>query len=110
MATPAQVTALRRMTGYDDTDPYDDTQLSAMIDESSVNRVAVRLWNEKASVLAGLVNTSESGSSRSLGDAYKNALEMAKYFKGVADEEEQETPVDTSRFAQTRAIVRESAS
>lgn len=107
MATSDEVLRLRRISAYTAVDPYDDTQLSALIDASSIFRVAERLWNEKAASYASLVNVSESGSSRNLGDAHKNALAMAKYYKGLADEEESETPVDVSRFARTRAIVRE---
>lgn len=107
MATAEQVNQLRRLGNYFDTDPYDDTQLSALIDQTSTNRVAARLWMETAASLASLVNVSESGSSRDLGTAHKNALSMASYFRGLAEEEEQETPVDETRFARTRAIVRE---
>jgi hypothetical protein len=107
MATPDEVSELRRLSNYTDVDPYDDPQLSGMIDASSIYRVAARLWNEKAASLATLVNVSESGSSRNMGDAHKNALAMARYYKGLADEEDAETPVDVTRFARTRAIVRE---
>jgi hypothetical protein len=107
MATPDEVVRLRRLADYQDTDPYDDPQLSAIIDASSVYRAAARLWDERAASYASLVNTSESGSSRQMGDLHKNALAMGKYFKSLADEEETETPVDVTRFAQTRAIVRE---
>jgi hypothetical protein len=108
MATPQQVQELRALAAYTDVEPYDDSQLSALIDDAdSLERVAARLWNEKASKMATLVNISESGSSRSLGDAHKNALGMAKYYKGLADEAEAETPIDTGRFARTRPAVRE---
>lgn len=109
MATASDVELLRRLANYTDVEPYDDTQLSALIDAAggSVERVASRLWNEEAARLAKLVNVSESGSSRSLGDAYKNALSMAQYLKSLADEAEAETPIDTSRFARTRPAVRE---
>jgi hypothetical protein len=107
MATPEQVAEARALADYTDTDPFDDTQLSAMIDSSSVLRVVVTLWNTKAAKYASMVNISESGSSRSLGDAHKNALSMAKYYKGLADEAEAEAPIDTSRFARSRAAVRE---
>jgi hypothetical protein len=107
MATDEEVIQLRRLASYNDFEPYDDPQLSAMIDEGGINRAAFRLWNEAASSAATLVNVSESGSSRNMGDVHKNALAMAKYFKGLADEAEAETPVDTTRFARTRAIVRE---
>jgi hypothetical protein len=108
MATADEVDQLRRLANYTDTDPYDDPQLSDMIDAlGSVTRAAERIWNEKAAKFAEFVNVSESGSSRSLGDAHKNAIGMAKYFKGLADEADAEVPVDTSRYARTRPAVRE---
>lgn len=107
MADPAEVIRLRRLANYTEVEPYDDTQLSALIESIGVYRVAARLWDEKAATYASLVNTSESGSSRNMGDLHKNALAMARYFKGLADEAEAETPVDVTRFARTRAIVRE---
>jgi hypothetical protein len=110
MATQEEVDRLRRLANYDESDPYDDEDLALMLDGlGNINFAAARLWNEKAASLTTLVNVSESGSSRSMGDAYKNALAMAKYFKGLGDEEVVETPVDTSQYARTRAIVRESA-
>jgi hypothetical protein len=42
-----------------------------------------------------------------MGDLHKNALAMARYYKGLADEEDTETPVDINQYARTRAIVRE---
>lgn len=106
-ATAQDILRLRRLTNYTDVDPYDDTDLGAMIDTKGMNASAFDLWSEKAAELAAMVNTSESGSSRSLGDAYKNALAMAKHFKDLVDAE---TPiVEVSNFARTRAIVRESA-
>lgn len=107
MATAAEVLQLRRFTKYEAVDPYDDTALSAMIDADGIYRVAATLWNEKAAELATLVNTSESGSSRNLGDAHKNALAMSKHFKALADERDTETPIDVTRFARTRPMVRE---
>lgn len=105
MATPEQVTQVRRLAAYSATDPYDDPQLSAMIDASGVNRVVSDLWSEKAAGYAGLVNVSESGSSRNMSDLHKNALEMAKHYGALADAE----VVDLTQFARTRAIVREEA-
>lgn len=93
------------MADYHAVDPYDDTQLAAMIDQVGLNRSAERLWNESAAALAKLVNVAESGSSRSLGDAYKNAIGMSSHYRKMAESDD--VPVDTSRFARTRAIVRE---
>lgn len=105
MATPEQVVELRAITGYAAVDPYDDPQLSAMIDASSIYRVAARLWTEKATEYSSYVHITESGSSRNMGDLHKNALAMAKYFLGLADAEE--APSDVTGHARTRAIVRE---
>ena|SRR5690242_1961129 len=107
MATSQDILRLRRLADYTETDPYDDPDLSVMIDQRGMNGAAFDLWSERAAQLASLVNTSESGSSRSAGDAYKNALAMAKHFKELLDAE---TVVETaSNHARTRAIVRESA-
>lgn len=107
MATADEVSRLRRITDYTGSEPYDDLQLSALIDEFGMYRLASRMWEERAATLHSYVNISESGSSRQTGDLYDRAMKMAKYYKGLADEEEAETPVDVSRFARTRAIVRE---
>ena len=106
MATAEEVGLVRSLANYKEVDPYDDTQLSALIDANSVNRVVAQLWQEKAASQAALVNIAESGSSRSMGDAHKNSLALAKYYLGLATAEEVPA-VDTSRYARTRAIVRE---
>jgi hypothetical protein len=105
MATQDQINQVRRLSDYFDADPYDDTNLSTMIDTDGVYRVVARMWDEKAAALSKLVDVSESGSSRQLGDSYKNALSMGKHFRELG--ESSEAPVDTTRFARTRAAVRE---
>ncbi len=71
------------------TDTYTDDALSALVDtKGSPEAAAAAIWQTKAGQLAKLVNTSESGSSRSNGDLYKNAVAMAKYYDGLA------TPVE----------------
>ncbi len=105
MATRAEVLQLRDMSDYREVDPYDDTQLSDMIDQVGLELAAAGIWEWKAAKYASLVNVSESGSSRNLGDAHKNALSMAGYFKKKS--QDAETPVDEGRYARTRAIVRE---
>lgn len=86
MATKAEIDALRLLIAEsDDVAPYDDIALGARLDASpSPIGLAAQIWREKAANYAALVNVSESGSSRSLGDLHKNALEMAKHF-GDAD-------------------------
>lgn len=96
---------LRRLTDYFAADPYADPDLSTMIDTNGLHMTAARLWDEKAAALSKLVDVSESGSSRQLGDSYKNALSMGEHFRKLAISSE--APVDTTRFARTRAAVRE---
>jgi hypothetical protein len=108
MATPDQVTQVRRLAAYDATDPYDDSQLSALIDSMGLYMLVSMLWGEKAAGYVSMVNISESGSSRNMGDLHKNALAMSQYYKKLADDEAAaQAPEDLSKFARTRAIVRE---
>lgn len=84
-------------------EPYTDEYLLELIQlDGGVNPAAVRVWREKASTYAHLVNTSEGGSSRSNGDLYKNAIAMADLY-GKA-----ETPAvaTASRASRTRRIER----
>lgn len=65
--------------------PRDDTALSLVIDEEgSVNAAAARLWRGYAASLSGLVDVSESGSTRKMGSLYKNAMEVAASFHSDA--------------------------
>lgn len=52
-----------------------------------LNLVAAEAWTIRAGRYHALVNTSESGSSRSMGDLYKNALAMAAMYRGLYDKE-----------------------
>lgn len=106
MATPEEISALRPMIG-DESEPYKRTDevLSAMIDEdgSNLNRTASRIHGFEAVRLSRLVNTSESGSSRAMGDLYKNALALSKYY----DDLDVDVPeVATTDRPRTRRIVR----
>lgn len=85
MATEAEVEALRLMVGEpEDEFPYTNAALSTKIDEvGDLNLAAYNIWTEKASATAGLVNTSEGGSTRSMSDLHQNALRMAKHFSGM---------------------------
>jgi hypothetical protein len=61
--------------------PYTDARLGERIDTAaSIQALASEIWLEKAAAYAALVNTSESGSSRSLSDLQKQALTMAETF------------------------------
>jgi hypothetical protein len=85
MATEDQVAELRQTTA--ETDPnggWDDESLAAVIDSTeSMNAAAARVWSIKAGRYATLVDVTESGSSRKLGDLRKNAAAMADYYAGL---------------------------
>lgn len=83
MASSEDVARLRRMADEPGTSTYTDEALSALIDaEGSLDAAAAVVWREKAAAAATLVNTSESGSSRSMQQVHQNALEMAKFYAG----------------------------
>jgi hypothetical protein len=78
MATADQIAALRRATGVDPNDSiYTDSLLGGMIDDLGFETSASTVWREKAASAAGLVDTTESGSSRALSQLRKGYLEMA---------------------------------
>lgn len=85
--TTEQVDRLRAMTDESsETSTFSPVDLQTYIDEASgdLNAAAGTVWFMKAAKFASLVNTSESGSSRALGDLYKNAMAMAAaYGKSV---------------------------
>lgn len=86
MATPQAVQQLRRLIAEpDDSNGWDDTRLSELLDEedATVYSAASQAWTQKAAEAATLVDVSESGSSRKLGDVRKNALEMAAHYSSL---------------------------
>ena len=87
MASAEDIATLRRITNEPGNDQYTDEALSAYLDaEGSVDAAAAVIWEEKAARASNLVNVSESGSSRSLNQIYSNALEMAKFYSGRAND------------------------
>lgn len=97
MATPDQIAALRLLIAEPDETTYTDADLGAALDaaEGNDDAVASDIWTQKAASYATMVNVSESGSSRSLGDLHKNALAMAKQFSVTAAEVTNPTQVGT---------------
>jgi hypothetical protein len=85
MATAAEIAAFRLLIDEgDDKLPYTDAALSDRLDgASSPQALAAVIWTEKAAALAALVDVSESGSSRSLGQLQNKALAMAKVFNAA---------------------------
>jgi hypothetical protein len=82
MATAEEIAALRLLIAEPTGDPYTDAVLSTMIDAVSadLNRAAYDVWVQKAAAAAELVDMSEGGSSRKMGDIYEQALAMAQHF------------------------------
>lgn len=84
MATVEQIKTLRGMIDEQDSTTYDDITLAAQIDQADgdVDLAAASIWEQKAARFSTLVDTSESGSSRSNSQVYKNARDMAAYYAG----------------------------
>lgn len=79
MATAEQVNSLRRATAIAaDDELYTDSLLGGMIDDLGFETAAATVWREKAALVAGLVDTTESGSSRRLSQLREGYLAMAK--------------------------------
>lgn len=84
MATADQLQQLKNMIGADAASQYTDDQLNAIIDANdTIEAAAAQVWESVAASYSNLVNISEAGSSRSLGSLYANALQMAKYYRGL---------------------------
>lgn len=84
MAEQIDIDALRRATGIISTgEPYTDAALSALLDTYGFNLAAARLWEELATQYSTAVDTTESGSSRSLSQLYTNALGMASRYRDL---------------------------
>lgn len=78
MATDAQLAQLRRMTALDkDDEVYVDSLLGGMIDDLGMEPASAQIWREKAATAAGLVDVTESGSSRRLSQLRDGFLGMA---------------------------------
>lgn len=99
------VDELRQLVNeFNDDSEWDDGTLQGYLDRSQgeVNTAAAAVWGVKAGQLSTLVNVSESGSSRSLGDLHKNALAMQKQYASLASA----AIVEVSNRPRTRRIVR----
>lgn len=83
MATAEEIAALRLLIAEpDDIAPYDDAALSTLLDNSTNSfLIAYEIWTQKAAATAGLVDVSEGGSSRKMGDLYEQALSMAEQMR-----------------------------
>lgn len=79
MATAEEIAALRLLIAEPEPDTYSDEVLDARLGTAANEyALAYEIWTEKAASAAGLVDMSEGGSSRKLGDVYEQALGMAE--------------------------------
>jgi hypothetical protein len=87
MATASEVALLREYTNEPlNSRARTDAELNAIIDEAGgVYAAARRMWTTYAQSLSTLVDVTESGSSRKMGDLYKNALAIAGTFGDGSD-------------------------
>jgi len=83
MATAEEIAAFRLLIDEnDDKLPYTDAAIGSRMDlATSQQALAAQIWTEKAAALAALVDVSESGSSRAMGQLQDKALSMAKVFQ-----------------------------
>lgn len=87
MAAPEEVAEVRLNTDENTVNSeWDDPKISALIDELGVNGASATIWRQKAAKYAKLVDVSEAGSSRAMGNLHRNALEMAKQYGSVTSE------------------------
>lgn len=87
MATPEDIALVREYINEpDDTNGWGDQRVTTFVDgTANLAYAAADIWAVKAGTAAGLVNVSESGSSRSLGDLLKQAKEMEAMYRTRGD-------------------------
>jgi len=108
VATAAEVQALRLLIAEDNETTYSDFDLAARLDAASgsADSVAYQVWTEKAAATAGLVDVSEGGSSRKMGDLYEQAIAMAKVFAERAAAESLPPLAGSGRTVRVRQLAR----
>jgi Cdc6-like AAA superfamily ATPase len=100
MATSDQLDDLKRLIGDAE---FTDDELNEIIDENDENiqASAAVVWESQAASYSQIVDVTESGSSRKMGDLFDNAMKMAEYYRG------QTTPIDVQGRTRIAKIVRE---
>lgn len=88
MATAAEVERLRSLVGNPTEEEFTDFKLNTILDAmaGNMNRAASEVWGILAASYTQFVNVAESGSSRNLGDLYKNAMAMKKHYDDLGVE------------------------
>lgn len=95
-----------RRLGDVGTELSDEQILEIYEDEGEdIDAAIAGVWEAKAAQYAKLVDISEAGSSRSNSALYKNAMEMAKYWRAKAAADDP-VPTPTVRGSYVRPIER----
>lgn len=95
MATEQDIQRVKDMT--EGGQGMTDSQIGQMLDSGlTIRQICHDYWTKKATTYSTMVNVSESGSSRNMGDLYKNALAIADRF----------APLDTIASVSARKISR----
>lgn len=98
MAYETEIKRIRSLT--DGAADMTDEELAAELGAGkTVREICYDYWTAKATSYSTLVNVSESGSSRSMGDLYKNALAISDRFAPLEEQA-------GARQKRTRAAVR----
>lgn len=99
MAATVEIAQVRlNVNEPDDSNGYTDDIIGTLIDGlHGVRPASASIWESKAGRVADLVNMSEGGSSRSLGDIHDHYLAMWKQYTG--DEGAGGVPAPVSRTA-----------
>lgn len=95
MAEAILIEELRRATNIlENAEPYTDDYLSSLLDSLGFELAATQLWTEKAASYAGMVDVTESGSSRRMSQLADNALKMAQSFNQSTSAGSFTVPID----------------
>lgn len=103
-----QLATLRLMIDEPTQTPWDDATLLALAEPPAADgtydlrATAASIWEMKAAKYVKLTSMSESGSSRSLGEIFAHAKQMADYFKKPVTDAE----VPSTTFPRSTRIVR----
>lgn len=96
MATAEEIALIREyISELTDANGWSDARITTFVDGAeNLPYAAADIWGIKAGSAATLVNVSESGSSRSLGDLLKQAKTMEEYYRRRGDSLVSPAPVD----------------
>lgn len=104
MATEDAIREVTEMLGADaGSSGWTPERIGADLDAGKTpNKIALMWWGYRAANTTSLVNVSESGSSRSLGDIHAHAMSMWKMYQDLVAKEEEEVAVVVPPTVTTR--------